>query len=163
MVLESAGSQVSLQRCADLVILSDTPKGRGVFATKHIPSRTIIDVCPVLVVEAEADLKLIERTCLNHYTYNWSIVDPKGHRRVVQAVVFGLGSMFNHSREDQNVGWERDAERGIITYRALRLIKAGEELCISYGGRLTFVDADDNSTTYNEGDGIEQLNQIQLD
>jgi hypothetical protein len=48
--------------------LSDTIPGRGVFASKPIPSKTIIDVCPVLVVETEADLKHIEQTCLNHYT-----------------------------------------------------------------------------------------------
>lgn len=49
--------------------------------------------------------------------------------------------MFNHSR-DQNVGWRRDERRQLITYTALRAIAPGEELCISYGDRLTFVDAD---------------------
>lgn len=39
--------------------------------------------------------------------------------------------MFNHSTQDQNVVWERDTERLIITYRALRDIPAGEELCKS--------------------------------
>ena len=50
--------------------------------------------------------------------------------------------MFNHSRHAQNVGWTRDVERSVIVYRALRDIDAGEELCISYGDHLTFVDAD---------------------
>lgn len=39
--------------------------------------------------------------------------------------------MFNHSTQDQNVVWERDTERLIITYRALRDIPVGEELCKS--------------------------------
>jgi hypothetical protein len=37
--------------------------------------------------------------------------------------------MFNHSNQNQNVVWDRDPERLIITYRALRDIPVGEELC----------------------------------
>jgi hypothetical protein len=37
--------------------------------------------------------------------------------------------MFNHSNQNQNVVWERDPERLIITYKALRDIPVGEELC----------------------------------
>lgn len=37
--------------------------------------------------------------------------------------------MFNHSSKMQNVGWKRDVENLLITYTALRDIKAGEELC----------------------------------
>ena len=47
---------------------------------------------------------------------------------MAQAVIFGLGSMFNHAM-DQNVGWERDTDRLLVTYRSLRDISAGEELC----------------------------------
>jgi SET domain-containing protein len=50
--------------------------------------------------------------------------------------------MFNHSTLRQNVGWERDLKNLLVTYIALRDIKAGEELCISYGPRLTFKDMD---------------------
>lgn len=80
---------------------------------------------------------------------------------MAQAVIFGLGSMFNHAM-DQNVGWERDTDRLLITYRSLRDISAGEELCISYGSRLTFKDAD-VAESLTEGDGLEQLNRIQPD
>ena len=78
--------------------------------------------------------------------------------------------------------WERDTERLIITYRAHRDIPAGEELCgsrnmhlsiepahaytgISYGSHLTFKDTDnvDAETAQTEQDGLDQLNQIQLD
>ena len=46
-----------------------------------------------------------------------------------QAIIFGLGSMFNHSSRDQNVGWERDIKLGVVIYNALRDIEVGEELC----------------------------------
>lgn len=37
--------------------------------------------------------------------------------------------MFNHSAHNQNVVWERNLSQLIITYRTLRDIRAGEELC----------------------------------
>ncbi|ORY03938.1 hypothetical protein BCR34DRAFT_573085 [Clohesyomyces aquaticus] len=161
MGLASDQQPIPLQRCPGLVVVSDTPKGRGIFATKDIPAKTIIDVCPVLVLGLDENVKHIEHTSLYHYTYNWPIRDGNGDRKVAQAVVFGLGSMFNHSTQDQNVGWTRDDTRLLVTYRALRDIPAGEELCISYGGRLTFKDADRSDLPSDE-DGIEQMNQIQL-
>jgi len=68
--------------------------------------------------------------------------------------------MFNHSTQLQNVGWKRDLERQLIVYRALRDIRQGEELCISYGDHLTFVDADKpEMPSEDEGD---MLDRIQL-
>jgi SET domain-containing protein len=90
------------------------------------------------------------------------MTNAAGERQSAQAVVFGLGSMFNHSTQDQNVVWERDNEHRIITYRAWRDILAGEELCISYGSHLTFKDADTPVPVPPETE-LEQLNQIQID
>jgi hypothetical protein len=91
-------------------------------------------------------------------------VDAGSNKAVTaQAVVFGLGSMFNHMR-DPNVGWTRDLKQLVVIYKALRDIKAGEELCmfpsilfyikrltisigISYGDQLTFKDTDPPSPT----------------
>jgi hypothetical protein len=109
---------------------------------------------------------------------NWPITDSDGNNKVAQAVILGLGSMFNHSMQDQNVVWERDTKRQIITYRALRDIPIGEELCtlmfnrlhhmllttegISYGSHLTFKDADAPPPP-SPHEELEQLIQIQLD
>ena len=60
---------------------------------------------------------------------------------MTQAVVLGLGSMFNHSTYRQNVVWKRDLHLQCIAYKTMRDIEEGEELCISYG-RIWFVDAD---------------------
>jgi len=53
--------------------------------------------------------------------------------------------MFNHSTHPKhlNVGWVRDVLGETIKYTTLRDISAGEELCISYGARLTFVDVEE--------------------
>ncbi|KAA8619737.1 protein containing SET domain protein [Pyrenophora tritici-repentis] len=151
-------ADIQLQRCPDLVIKSDTPKGRGVFATNNILAGTIIDICPVLVLGTEENKEHIEKTSLYHYTYNWPIKDMNGNNQTAQAVIFGLGSMFNHSTQEQNVGWMRDLGRQIITYRALRDIRRGEELCISYGSHLTFKDADPVPPTPPE----EELEQLRM-
>jgi uncharacterized protein len=58
-----------------------------------------------------------------------------------QALALGLGSMFNHMRRP-NVGWERDITTQSIRYFTIRDIMEGEELCISYGSKLWFDDAD---------------------
>lgn len=65
---------------------------------------------------------------------NWPIKN-EGTGVVIktQAVALGLGSLFNHSTLNPNVGWERNLDAQCITYRALRGIRAGEELCINYG------------------------------
>jgi hypothetical protein len=111
-----------------------------VFASKDIPSRTIIEVSPVLVLDPVENGEHISKTMLYNYTYNWPYT-PKTKDEAestanpppasTQAVVFGLGSMFNHSTLHQNIGWKRDLENLVIRYITLRDIKAGEELCIS--------------------------------
>lgn len=85
---------------------------------------------------------------------------------MTQAIALGLGSMFNHSTLQQNVGWKRNTETDVIVYIALRTIKRGEELCISYGSaRLWFPDADaamlmDESS--DNGAGGETLAELEL-
>ncbi|KAF2736372.1 SET domain-containing protein [Polyplosphaeria fusca] len=154
---------ISLQRCPDLVLISDTPKGRGVFATSRIPKKAVLDVCPVLVLGLEENARHIEKTTLYHYTYNWPVTDQHNFKHVAQALIFGLGSMFNHSLQDQNVVWERDTEKLVITYRAARDIEPGEELCISYGNHLTFEDTDALPDEVEEEDGTDHLSHIQID
>lgn len=68
MGVASGQEDVQLQRCPYLIIKTDTPKGRGVFATKDIPAHTIIDICPVLVLGIDENKKHIENTSLYHYT-----------------------------------------------------------------------------------------------
>jgi len=135
--------------------------GRGVFAEREIRAGEVVDICPVLILSPDENRAYIEKTSLYHYTYNWPASQADGRQITTQAIVFGLGSMFNHSM-NQNVGWERNVEQQIITYKALRDIPLGEELCISYGSRLTFIDTESREARP-EGDGIEQLNQIKLD
>lgn len=47
---------------------ADQSTGRGVFATEIIPAKTVIEVCPVLVLGLDENKKHIEYTSLYHYT-----------------------------------------------------------------------------------------------
>ncbi|KAF2399054.1 protein methyltransferase [Trichodelitschia bisporula] len=155
---------VPLSRLPGLVLVSDTPKGRGVFTMVPIPRGTHIDTNPVLVLSPTDNEAHIKHTVLYHYTYNWPAPTSdaaSAPSQPLQAVVLGLGSLFNHSSRDQNVVWTRDVARGTVTYRAARDIATGEELCISYGARLTFVDADAISEEPEEAENV--LRSIQVD
>ena len=78
-----------------------------------------------------------------------------------QAVALGLGSLFNHSTLEQNVAWSKDLASQCIIYRALRDIKAGEELCINYG-RLWFDNADDEQRRQDCDDYDDFLASIEI-
>ena len=115
----------------------------------------MVDISPVLVFPSHES----EGTTLAHYTYTWpaegdilssenrntpSYVSHGETTEVKvsrQALALGLGSMFNHMRIP-NVGWERDIPTQSIRYFTIRDIMEGEELCISYGPKLWFDDAD---------------------
>jgi hypothetical protein len=45
-----------------------TYTGRGVFATKDIAAKTVIEVCPALLLGLNENKEHIERTSLYHYT-----------------------------------------------------------------------------------------------
>ena len=85
---------------------------------------------------------------------------------MTQALALGLGSMFNHSLRDQNVGWTRNLQYDCIVYTSLRFIRRGEELCISYGSaRLWFDDADGELSIDQDdqrGDIGETLGELEL-
>ncbi|KAG0637981.1 hypothetical protein HOY80DRAFT_888651, partial [Tuber brumale] len=120
-----------------------TRAGRGVFATRKIEAGTVVDTAPVIILNKEQFDNYIQHSLLLHYSYNWPRArGTTGKYTMHQAIVLGLGSMFNHSSLGQNVGWRRDLEKEVIVYTALRDIAEGEELLISYGSRLTFEDVE---------------------
>ncbi|PVH84429.1 hypothetical protein DL98DRAFT_453211 [Cadophora sp. DSE1049] len=170
--VQNLDAGIPLKRAEGLTLVMDTPKGRGVFASKDIPGRTILDVSPVLVLDPVENEDHVRKTNLYNYTYNWPYTPPAGVNlqstdtakppTTTQAVILGLGSMFNHSTLHQNVGWDRDVKNLLVTYITLRDIKAGEELCISYGQRLTFKDKDEEEPEIGSEDWTDALAIIDL-
>jgi SET domain-containing protein len=98
-------------------------KGRGVFARTAISKGAIIEHSPVLIVPNKEMVGGLANPILQKYFYIWT--------RTSVAVSLGYGSLYNHSYRP-NANYEH--ARASLIYRALRDIKAGEEITINYNG-----------------------------
>lgn len=101
--------------------------GKGVYAKKNIYKETLIFIDNVLVLSAE-DTKKIQNTRLKFYGYTYN--------KEQDLICLGQGSFFNHS-EDPNVTFKvghltLDPAIEIITFKAAKDIKEGEQLFINY-------------------------------
>jgi SET domain-containing protein len=94
--------------------------GLGIWAIEPITDNEVIEECPVLIVAKEE----IVNTSLIDYAFK--LEDNK------YALALGNGSLYNH-RNQPNARWHYDENKERIVFRASRIIKAGEEIFISYG------------------------------
>ena len=109
-----------------LFVASSNGKGRGVFTNENIPSKSIIEISPVIVLPAK-DRKTVDQTLLHDYIFEW------GDTRRQACIALGYVSLYNHSFTS-NCEYEMDYDYQLITIRAVRSIKKGEELFINYNG-----------------------------
>ena len=101
-------------------------KGRGIFTKENIRTNTIVEVSPVIVL-SQRDRKLVDQTLLHDYIFEW------GDSRRQACLALGYVSLYNHSYAS-NCEYEMEFDKGIISIRAVRSIKKGEELFINYNG-----------------------------
>ena len=105
----------------------DTPKmGRGVFSSEKIEAGTIIEISPVIVMNAK-ERELLDQTSLHDYIFVW------GAELNQCCMALGYVSVYNHSSLS-NCEYEMDFAAASITIKAMRDIAAGEELFINYNG-----------------------------
>ena len=109
-----------------LYIEKSNQKGRGVFTKQTIPSNTIIEISPVIVMSAE-ERTLLDQTLLHDYIFEWG----KDSKQCCMAL--GYVPVYNHSYKS-NCEYEMDFENAIIKIKTVRSINAGEELFINYNG-----------------------------
>lgn len=100
--------------------------GRGVFTSEAIEAGTLIELAPVIVMDAAAR-KLLDQTLLHDYIFEW------GKAAEQCAVALGLVSVYNHSYA-ANCTYGMYFKRDAISVIAVRDIKAAEELFINYNG-----------------------------
>lgn len=101
-----------------------TGAGKGVFTKIDISKdQTVEKACIVKI-----PVKNTDDTPLSDYVFS----NPYNKRE--NFVVFGYGSMYNHS-DDPSIHYYYDKDKKCMVYEALRDIKAGEELYISYGSK----------------------------
>jgi SET domain-containing protein len=120
-------------------------KGRGLFAKMDIPPSTTIHVAPCIpVMKDEYDIYM-KHTVMEHYLFN----DVRSGNKLL---ALGYGSLFNHSNHP-NVGYSVNHTLQTIEYRSgFQVISEGTELCISYGSKLWFENAEQSSTLDNLSD-----------
>jgi uncharacterized protein len=105
-------------------------KGRGVFAREFIPSGTVFETVPLLVVPAREILDNDQGDFLRAYVFEY--------RKGTVALALGFGSLYNHSY-DPNARYD-DAGRQVKQFSAVRDILPGEEITINYNGAEDIMD-----------------------
>ncbi|KAG7443141.1 uncharacterized protein BT62DRAFT_972973 [Guyanagaster necrorhizus] len=123
-------------------------KGRGVYASRFIENRTVVEISPVLLFSKDEYESHGRHTVLGHYTFKC-----KDGR---MALALGLGSLFNHS-DSPNVTYEIDLSTESIRYTTVHDIEPGEELCIFYGHNLWFQPFRSDSQAAEEPEANEPL------
>jgi SET domain-containing protein len=109
-----------------LFIAQTGEMGRGVFTSANIDKGTVIESSPVIVMSGE-ERKLLDQTLLHDYIFEW------GNHRESCCMALGYIPLYNHSYKS-NCEYEMDFKQQLITVRAVRFIKAGEEVFINYNG-----------------------------
>jgi SET domain-containing protein len=97
--------------------------GRGVFASESILPGEVIEECHFIEL-FEKDFEKIDAN-LRDYVFAF----PLGNTN--SCVVFGFGSIYNHSLLN-NAYWECDEELRIFRFKSNKFIKSGEEVLINY-------------------------------
>jgi len=109
-----------------LYIGHSTERGRGIYTRERIAAATIIEISPVIVMSAE-ERKLLDRTLLHDYIFEW------GHQKDKCCMALGYVAVYNHSYT-ANCEYEMDFENNKILVKTIRPVEAGEELFINYNG-----------------------------
>lgn len=102
--------------------------GLGVFATAPIRKGELLEVCPFIEVPKTVVFGY-ENNLLQNYVFT-SHNDP-----MMSLIVFGYGSMYNHSLDKFNVVYRINASnrKRFLDFIARYDIPAGTELFINYG------------------------------
>jgi len=107
-----------------LYVSATEQMGRGVFTEEALDAGTIIELSPVIVMNAD-DRKLLDKTLLHDYIFEW------GNNEC--CVALGYVSVYNHSYAS-NCEYEMVIDEEFIRIKTMRHINAGEELFINYNG-----------------------------
>src|SRR5665811_125126 len=98
-------------------------KGRGVFSRERIPSGTIIEIAPVIVME-KTDRQYLDKTLLHDYIFEW------GQEKDKCCMALGYIPMYNHSYKS-NCEYFMNFEEETIQIKTIKIIESGEELTIN--------------------------------
>lgn len=103
----------------------DEVKGRGVFALRDFKKDEVIEIAPVIPVSKDSITQ--DGGAPDGYLLDWD----GNYEDEEFCMPLGYIMMYNHSPE-ANIWLDQDFDKYTMTARALRDIKAGEELCWDY-------------------------------
>jgi uncharacterized protein len=109
-----------------LYIADSYSRGRGVFSSEQLPAGTIIEIAPVIVMNA-TDRILLDQTLLHDYIFLW------GKDETQCCMALGYASVYNHDYRS-NAEYEMDFDSHTILIKTVRKIKKWEEIFINYNG-----------------------------
>ena len=102
-------------------VKESTVHGRGVFSTIDIFPGEIIEECHFILLD-----KVTTDPNLFKIVFSWPMGNPNCH-----AVVLGLGSIFNHS-DNNNATWHTDEVNMVFRFVATKFISRGQEIQTNY-------------------------------
>ena len=109
-----------------LYISTSENRGRGVFTSEKIAAGILVEISPVIIMNAEERL-LLDKTLLHDYIFEW------GQDRSQCCMALGYIAVYNHSFSS-NCEYEMDFDAGLIRVKTIREIVTGEELFVNYNG-----------------------------
>ena len=109
-----------------LYIARTKKMGNGIFTSKAIKAKTVVEVSPVIVM-TNSERELLDQTLLHDYIFEW------GDRKKQCCMALGYVPIYNHSF-NSNCEYEMEFENQLIRITAVKDIKKGEELFINYNG-----------------------------
>lgn len=123
-------------------------KGRGVYAIEDLKKGEVLEHCPAILL-LNGQWPFVELTILERYLL------PFGD---TYAAVGGYAMFYNHD-DDPNAIWDDKMwadNNPMVTFTALRAIKAGEPITVDYadGEKITW-NEDGNWTVSSDGDPVD--------
>jgi len=102
-----------------------TGLGRGAFASRDFAPGEVVERAPVILLDYPmSELSLpVQRV-----VFNWSKLCDAPQK---YALVLGFGSIYNHA-DDPNTRYSADPANQVMIYTAVRPIKRGEQITVSY-------------------------------
>ncbi|MGV8162820.1 MAG: SET domain-containing protein [Candidatus Nanoarchaeia archaeon] len=114
----------SMKPSTKIEVGQSTLGGRGVFASRNITIKEVIEDCPLLILPANEEW-LIKETEL--YNYYFKFDDNN------LGIALGYGSLYNHSSAP-NAQFVKDLSNKRLIVQPLRYIPSGEEILVNYMG-----------------------------
>ena len=117
-------------------VKEDKRYGRGVFATRDIKKGSIVEVVPILKIGTYSKGNILKDYVWSSYVW---VEDDEyyGNWRAEKAfsiIALGYGSLYNHNK-NPNITFDRWHNKNFWEFKAVRDIKKGKQLFVSYGDK----------------------------